>query len=202
MLFHPRKWSFDVSALPNRFQAFFDSPVYTGLKNSLYNYRLRKTAVSRRLRGAEGLILEIGSGISPMIAGNGSVVYTDLSFSAIRLLRGSTPKEMYVVADATRLPFKDASFQSAVCSEVLEHIAGDAACIKELGRILAGGGRLVVTFPHRRCYFAIDDRYVSHYRRYLSTLINATAVLGLFMEIVTGIHTSMNFTRDLIVPFF
>ena len=28
------------------------------------------------------------------------------------------------------------------------------------------GGSLILTFPHRRCYFARDDRFVNHFRRY------------------------------------
>ena len=99
----------------NRFQVFFDSPVYTELKNSLYNYRLRKNAVSRHLIGVSGRILEIGSGMSPMVAERESVVYTDLSFSALSLLRRSTPKGWHVVADAIKLPFKHGAFQNTVC---------------------------------------------------------------------------------------
>jgi hypothetical protein len=72
----------------NRFQAFFESSVYTDLKNLLYNYRLRKRSVSRHLRRVRGPILEIGSGLSPMITGcDSTVVYTDLSLSALWALR-------------------------------------------------------------------------------------------------------------------
>ena len=150
----------------NRFQVFFKAPAYTDLKNLIYNYRLRKRSVARHLSVALGKTLEIGSGISPMVSDRRSVVYTDLSFSALDRLRQTNPQGWHVAADATRLPFKAEVFRGAVCSEVLEHIEDDLRCIVELKRVLAVAGRLVVTFPHRRCYFAIDDRYVSHRRRY------------------------------------
>jgi ubiquinone/menaquinone biosynthesis C-methylase UbiE len=38
--------------------------------------------------------------------------------------------------DVTRLPFKNSSFDSVICSEVLEHIRDDARAISELVRIL------------------------------------------------------------------
>jgi hypothetical protein len=35
-----------------------------------------------------------------------------------------------------------------------------------LARVTSPTGRLVVTFPHKKSYFANDDRFVSHLRRY------------------------------------
>ncbi len=157
----------------NRFQVFYESSFYSGLKNLLYNYRLRKRSVTRHLRGACGPILEIGSGLSPMITGcASSVVYTDLSFSALWLLRHQNPNGLYVVADANCLPFASEAFQNTVCSEVFEHIENDFNSIEELARVMTIEGRLVATFPHRQCYFANDDRYVSHFRRYEFTAMN------------------------------
>ena len=39
-------------------------------------------------------------------------------------------------ADATRLPFKDSSFKTVICSEVLEHIRDDKRLINAIYRIL------------------------------------------------------------------
>ena len=150
----------------NLFEVFFDSTVYLELKNSIYNYRLRKHSVLKHFKSAEGLSLEIGSGISPMIAGTDAVVHTDLSFSALQLLRRKNPKGCYVVADAMCLPFRERAFQSLICSEVLEHLVDDGRCIRESARVMRPAGRLILTFPHRRIYYANDDRFVGHFRRY------------------------------------
>jgi SAM-dependent methyltransferase len=38
--------------------------------------------------------------------------------------------------------------------------------IKEIARVTKPKGHFIVTFPHRKFYFAIDDRFVGHFRRY------------------------------------
>ncbi len=149
----------------NRFQIFFENSAYTGLKNLLYNYRLRKRSVAKHVP-AGTLVLELGSGLSPMITGIDTVVYSDISVSALGTLRRNCGHGNYVAADACRLPFKSGVFQAVVCSEVLEHLEDDERCIRQMRRVLSQSGRLVVTFPHRRAYFSNDDRFVAHRRRY------------------------------------
>jgi SAM-dependent methyltransferase len=153
--------------LENRFDDFFQEPVYLSLKNHLYNYQVRKRAVRECLRGqGEGMTLEVGSGISPISPATERTVYTELSFSALRFLKAQQGAGQYVVADATMLPFKERAFQNIVCSEVLEHIEDDLGAVAEMAAALEKGGRLIVTFPHRRDFFAVDDRFVGHHRRY------------------------------------
>jgi len=151
----------------NRFEVFFSESIYKLLKNHLYNYLLRKEAVENSLKQeAVDRVLEVGSGISPLMTQTNRVVYTDISLTAIRTLQSTCGNGWYAVADCTRLPFKQNVFSHAICSEVLEHIPDDKAAIRELSRILKPSGQLIVTFPHRKFYFAIDDRLVQHYRRY------------------------------------
>jgi SAM-dependent methyltransferase len=64
------------------------------------------------------------------------------------------------------MPFRNGSFSTVVCSEVLEHIEDDVQALQEIARVLRPGGTLVITFPHRKAYFSKDDRFVHHYRRY------------------------------------
>jgi len=47
----------------------------------------------------------------------------------------------------TSLPFKDASFDKVICSEVLEHIPDDIQGIKELVRVLKEDGKLGISVP-------------------------------------------------------
>jgi SAM-dependent methyltransferase len=65
-------------------------------------------------------------------------------------------------ADATRLPFADATFDRVIASEVLEHIDDDAAALAELARVLKPGGTMAVTvpawLPERVCW-ALADEY-------------------------------------------
>ena len=151
----------------NRFQDFFEENKYTTLKNHLYNYHLRKLAVEKALQNEDTeLILEVGSGISPVMMKSKDIIYSDLSFSAIQLLKYSYGKGYYVVADGINLPFKSGVFSHVISSEVLEHLSDDRRAIKEIGRVVKPSGHFIVTFPHRKFYFAIDDRFVGHFRRY------------------------------------
>lgn len=151
----------------NRFQDFFDDHRYVALKNHLYNYLLRKRDIEKFIEKTGGEpILEVGSGLSPMITHINPVIYMDLSLSALQELRLKQNNGWFVVADVTSLPFKDRSFSQVVCSEVLEHLRDDVLALREIVQVMKPSGTLVLTFPHRRFYYAADDRFVRHLRRY------------------------------------
>lgn len=151
----------------NRFEDFFTDDAYVVLKNFLYNYLLRKRAVKKCMQRQEkGLILEVGSGLSPMVTDSDDIVYSELSFTALKSLQKIQARGFFVVADATHLPFKTGSFTQVVCSEVLEHLPEDRPALREMAEVLKKGGSMILTFPHRQDYFACDDRFVGHFRRY------------------------------------
>ena len=150
-----------------RFQDFFEEGKYVLLKNYLYNYRLRIRAIHKRLKPSDApLLLEIGSGLSPILKPSAQVVYSELSFVGLRTLKRSQRGGHYVVADGTRLPFRDGAFTNTIASEVLEHIPDDRAVLRELARVLRPEGQAIVTVPHRMMYYTSDDRFVKHCRRY------------------------------------
>ncbi|GMV99802.1 MAG: hypothetical protein AMXMBFR84_09410 [Candidatus Hydrogenedentota bacterium] len=165
----------------NRFQDFFEEGKYVVLKNYLYNYRLRKRAIESLVdRIQPDTILEIGSGISPVVTTADRVVYSELSTLALSTLRRIHPQGAHVAADATRLPFGDGAFHIGIGSEVFEHLPDDRTALHELARVIRPGGRLIVTFPHRQFYFANDDRFVHHFRRYeLADMVEKLESAGL-----------------------
>ncbi len=163
------KAGFDRGEAPdaNRFDELFAQDRYVALKNYLYNYLLRKRAIEATLaREKPSLILEVGSGISPVMTCTDQIVYSELSVQACGTLRRLHGKGSYVAADATRLPFRDGAFSHTISSEVIEHIAEDQQSLRELARVMPPGGRLIVTFPHRKFYYTFEDRFIGHYRRY------------------------------------
>jgi SAM-dependent methyltransferase len=151
----------------NRFQVFFREEKYVLLKNYLYSYALRKMAVEKNFQHEKPeLVLEIGSGISPVMTVTDRIIYSDLSLKALQILKRSHARWSCVVADGMRLPFKSGVFSHTICSEVLEHLEDDSEALNELSRVMRLAGRLIITFPHRKIYFANDDRFVNHFRRY------------------------------------
>jgi SAM-dependent methyltransferase len=55
-----------------------------------------------------------------------------------------------VCGDILALPAPDAAFNVIVCMHVLEHVPDDRAAMRELRRVLARGGRLMVQVPIER----------------------------------------------------
>ena len=52
-----------------------------------------------------------------------------------------------IVAPAHALPVEDGSFDAVVCTQVLEHLPEPWVAVEEFHRVLAPGGRVVITAP-------------------------------------------------------
>ena len=68
----------------------------------------------------------------------------------------------FVQTDATRLGFRDGSFDQVIVSEVLEHVADDASALQEVARILKPNGKAAITVPRywpERVCWALSDEY-------------------------------------------
>ena len=52
-----------------------------------------------------------------------------------------------LVGDALRIPFRDASFDRVICTEVLEHVPDERVVMAELARVLKPGGTIAVSVP-------------------------------------------------------
>ncbi|MBI4970636.1 MAG: class I SAM-dependent methyltransferase [Candidatus Omnitrophica bacterium] len=165
--------------MQNPFETFFGDSVYLEFKNHLFNYLTRVRAVRGVTQNYQGRSLEIGSGVSPV---TDATVYTDLEPIAMKelaRLQVNNGRHFYAVTDATQIAFKPGSFDSAVLSEVLEHIPDDRKTLSELAAVLRPGGHLVITVPANPHYWGFDDEYVHHERRYkISELIEKVNTAG------------------------
>lgn len=145
----------------NRFDDFFNDELYRSQKQRLFNYRLRRRKIARHVPPT-GPILDIGSGTAPVSPDLSRTTLADLSAEALRHV-DSREKAVMSITD---MAFPDRAFDCVLCSEVLEHVPDDERAIAELRRVLTPGGTLVVTVPFQRRYWADDDDYVGHVRRY------------------------------------
>lgn len=108
-----------------------------------------KVIVSLLPSGAELRIYEPSAGrgeLAAELAARGHIL-TVSSREGGRLEFGN------LVADAVdlegTLPYADACFDVVLCREVIEHIDAAGALLREFHRVLAPGGRLILTFPNR-----------------------------------------------------
>jgi SAM-dependent methyltransferase len=62
----------------------------------------------------------------------------------------------HVWADSVSLPFPDASFSFISCLDVLAYVRDDEATIRELARVLAPGGKLLLRVPSQGLTSGLD----------------------------------------------
>ena len=74
----------------------------------------------------------------------------DFSEDHVRTVRrrhGHSRGAQFLRASAEALPFRDGSFDFLLCTEVLEHLHDDRQALAEAARVLAPGGRAVISVP-------------------------------------------------------
>ena len=64
-----------------------------------------------------------------------------------------------IVADAGRLPFRDESVDAVVCDYILEHAENTQAIIKEMVRVLKGGGLVYLKVPFMMAFHSAPDDF-------------------------------------------
>ena len=104
------------------------------------------------LRGARS-ILDVGSGAGQIAKHlvkysdpEAEITCFDLSHEMLRRARHrlKSDRPRFVVADLTRLPFADASFDCVTCGYVLEHLPDARVGLSELSRVMVHGGRMLL----------------------------------------------------------
>lgn len=112
--------------------------------------------------GEPGRLLDVGSADGPSVTwmrGEHRRVAIDVD------PRGLQPGEG-VCASALALPFPDATFDVVGAFDVLEHCDPEKQAIDELARVLAPGGRLLISVPAYQWAWSDHDVRAGHYRRY------------------------------------
>lgn len=95
-------------------------------------------------------VREFGSQLGGKVldVGCGSQQYRQfLNYRQYFGIEWSVDKRPPVVADVTQIPFCDGAFDSALCTEVLEHLPEPGRCLDEIHRVVRPGGSVFVTAP-------------------------------------------------------
>jgi len=104
-----------------------------------------------------------------MLAVHCDVTGVDRDEAAVEIARARVPGGRFDVAAMPPIPMEDASFECAVSFETLEHIDHDEQFVAELRRVVAPGGRVLVSSPNRAVTSPNDARPSNpyHVREYL-----------------------------------
>lgn len=89
--------------------------------------------------------------------GAGTAKYKDMILTAATsytAFDGRPGPHIDVVGDMLALPFPDASFDTAICTQVMEHVREPWTMVQEIARILRPGGTCVLTTPFLMPYHA------------------------------------------------
>jgi SAM-dependent methyltransferase len=107
-----------------------------------------------------------GSGRNMLeLARHGTVAGVELSATSAALARARGVGEV-IEGSVLEMPFEAASFDLAVSLDVIEHLGDDLAALRELRRVVAPGGALLVTVPAYQWLWSGHDEINHHHRRY------------------------------------
>lgn len=111
-----------------------------------------------RLSKLDGNLLDVGCGEMPYR----SCLPPSLSYTGIDVAEANAfamrASDSVVTFDGVQIPFGDSSFDTILCTEVLEHAAAPEALIAEIERVLRPGGTLLATVPFSaRVHYAPYD---------------------------------------------
>ncbi|WP_374455359.1 class I SAM-dependent methyltransferase [Nocardioides sp.] len=106
--------------------------------------------------------LDVGSADAPSVGWlRGAHQHVSLDLFPAGLVPGQG-----VVGSATDLPFADGTFDVVSAFDVVEHCADDARAVAELVRVLAPGGRMLLSVPAYSWAWSDHDVQAGHHRRY------------------------------------
>lgn len=113
-------------------------------------------------------LLDVGCGTGKMLSLLKSVadpVGVDYSPKAIEycVKKGAGKATL---ANGSKLPFENESFDVVSAQEVIEHIEDDGSALQEWGRVLKKDGIIFLTCPAYQWMWGPADKFALHFRRY------------------------------------
>ena len=152
-----------IAALRQRYAREQYLPTWLGLFVNPYSHARRGLldALAGLAPRLHGRLLDIGCGKKPYRQLFEVSDYVGLEYDTPDNRKHKRAEFFY---DGTRFPFADAEFESALCSQVLEHVFTPDAFLAEVARVLKPGALLLLTVP-----FVWDEHEQPHdFARYSS----------------------------------
>ncbi|TSC64696.1 MAG: type 11 methyltransferase [Parcubacteria group bacterium Gr01-1014_106] len=97
-----------------------------------------------------------------------------------------THPELDHVGDIQRMPLPEGQFDTVLCLQVLEHVSNPEQALREIHRVLAPGGKLIISVPHLDYLHNEPDDYFRYTKYGLDTLLKRVGFRVHSMESVGG----------------
>ena len=160
-------------------------------------YRGRRSVLENVIAGlrlpARARILDAGCGSGRNmleLARHGTVTGMELSPTSVALARERGAGEV-IEGSVLSMPFDSASFDLAVSLDVIEHLEDDLQALRELRRVIAPGGALLITVPAYQWLWSGHDEINHHHRRYTRHSLRAVAERAGWREARTTYFNSL-----------
>ena len=146
----------------------FTSPTLKHLRESWWDDNFTAFLVETLRPRSGNRILDVGCGeglaevtIGRLHISQIRLIGIDLVLSKVIAARNETAshnlRAKFAAADACRLPFRDASFDSLYCIAVLQHIKDVDSAVAEFARVTARTGRIVAVEPDNSARYAFSS---------------------------------------------
>jgi SAM-dependent methyltransferase len=112
---------------------------------SLVSLRLQVESLKETLTYARGKLLDVGCGSKPYwpLFRTNVEHYIGVDYGQ----KNATGLQHDAAADGSNLPFKANTFDTVLCTEVIEHLEEPWKAIEEMYRVLKPGGHLILSAP-------------------------------------------------------
>jgi ubiquinone/menaquinone biosynthesis C-methylase UbiE len=124
---------------------------YEGGATSRWRDPVQQASLAALDLTGDDVLLDVGCGTGAASRAAGPVakcvVGVDLAPEMIRRateLARAVENVRFLVADSEQLPFGDGAFTAVLCSNSFHHYPDPLRAVREMGRVLASGGRLVI----------------------------------------------------------
>jgi SAM-dependent methyltransferase len=160
-------------------------------------YRGRREVIERVIADlklpARARILDAGCGSGRNmieLVRHGTVSGVELSGPSVEVARARGAGEV-IAGSVLDMPFDSDSFDLSVCLDVIEHLDDDVGALRELRRVLAPGGSLLVTVPAYQWLWSGHDEVNHHHRRYTRRSLQRVAEQAGWEQVRTTYFNSL-----------